>query len=149
MPGKKQILAKTYGANTNVLQKLSFKAYWGIIPAAPQHLKRVSQTAMSLLSSKNFKLPTAFSKYLSFCYFPSFMKWDDCSAVSSSNALLQSATSEARQRQVRFSLRLDFADLFYTSGKRLRDNIVVIKIYLGRISLQAVSLFWMKCSELS
>lgn len=84
-----------------------------------------------------------------FCYFPSFMKWDDCSAVSSSNALLQSATSEARQRQVRFSLWLNFADLFYTSGKRLRDNIVVIKIYLGRISLQAVSLFWMKCSELS
>lgn len=82
-----------------------------------------------------------------FCYFSSFIKLDNCSAVSPRNVLFQSATSEARQRQVRFSSWVDFADLLCTSGKRLRDSVVVIKIYLGRRSLGAVSLFWMKCSH--
>lgn len=142
---KKQILAKTYGANPNVLQTFSFKAYWYILPAIPQHLKRVTKQQSLLWAPKISNCLRHSPNTWLFCYFSSFMKWDDCSAVSSSSVLFQSAISEARQRQVRFSLCLDFADLLYTSGKRLRDNIVVIKIYLGRRSLQAVSLFWMKC----
>lgn len=146
MPGKKQ----THGANTDVLQTFSFKASWCITPAVPQTSNKCHKAAISLLlSSKPFQLPAALSKQTLevFCYFSSFIKLDNGSAVSSSNVLFQSATSEARQRQLRFSPWPDFADLLHTSGKRLRDSVVVIKMYLGRRSQQAVSLFWMICSH--